>query len=135
MTMRKAHTYRVGHPSYTFPNHPVIVAGHAQAIRELRSRGCKRDDARMAIQRADEGSHAVCTAGALGFQGVEVVAISESLSDLTRELATFCRSEGLEHKSASDLVYDENLTIVQRNYLLRFIRRWEAAEDAERVGA
>jgi hypothetical protein len=73
MTMRKAHTYRVGHPSYTFPNHPVIVAGHAQAIRELRSRGCKRDDARAAVKQADQGSHVACFGGASGNNPVEII--------------------------------------------------------------
>jgi hypothetical protein len=65
--------FRIGHPAYKQDNHMAHVSGKAAAVRELRSRGCKRDDARDAVKRAAEGSHAVCCGGPSGLSPIEVI--------------------------------------------------------------
>jgi hypothetical protein len=69
--------YRIGHPAYKHENRMAYVSGKAAAIRELRGRGCKRDDARDAVKRADQGSHTGCWGGRSGFNPVEIIRIEE----------------------------------------------------------
>jgi hypothetical protein len=42
---------RVGHPAYSGPNRAKWCKGKAAAVRELRLRGFKRDDARDLVDR------------------------------------------------------------------------------------
>jgi hypothetical protein len=65
--------FRIGHPAYNCNNRMALSDNKAAAVRELRSRGCKRDDARDAVKRAAEGSHAVCCGGPSGLSPIEVI--------------------------------------------------------------
>jgi hypothetical protein len=49
---------RIGHPAYTGANAVRVCFSKAQAVRVLRNRGAKRDDARIAVATAlrDVGS-------------------------------------------------------------------------------
>jgi hypothetical protein len=71
MTMSK---FRIGHPAYKSENHMAYANSKADAVRELRSRGCKRDDARAAVKRAASGSHTGCYGGLNGYSAIEIVA-------------------------------------------------------------
>jgi|APGre2960657505_1045072.scaffolds.fasta_scaffold35746_2 hypothetical protein len=61
---------RVGHSAYKGLNSYRLCFSRAQAVRVLRMRGVKRDDARTAVQKAVTNGGATAYAG---LQGVEVV--------------------------------------------------------------
>lgn len=65
--------FRIGHPAYKQENRMAYADSKASAVRELRSRGCKRDEARNAISRALSGSHVTCYGGISGYTPIEVV--------------------------------------------------------------
>lgn len=67
--------YRIGHPAYTHENRMTFADSKTAAIREMRSCGCKRDDAREAIKRADKGSHSGCFGGRMGYNPIEIIAV------------------------------------------------------------
>lgn len=68
-----ARAIAIGHPAYPAGiNAFTVVHSAAAAVRELRARGAKRDDARQATRAALAGSHAVVTGGPLGMSAIEV---------------------------------------------------------------
>lgn len=58
---------RIGHPAYTGANAMRLCFSKAQAIRVLRNRGAKRDDARAAVARALKDVGADCQVGAYSY--------------------------------------------------------------------
>lgn len=58
--------------------------------------------------------------------------MATELDLLTDELNAWYDANGLEHESADDATYNENLTAEQREYLYDFIDRWETAARRER---
>jgi hypothetical protein len=69
--------FGIGHHAYQNENRMAYVSGKAAAVRELRSRGVKRDEARDAVKRAAEGSHAVCCGGPSGLSPIEIILLGQ----------------------------------------------------------
>jgi hypothetical protein len=66
--------FRIGHPAYTGVNSAVNgLESKGQAVKALRDKGVRRDDARAAVQAAFMGHFAVVRGGPLGDDVVEVI--------------------------------------------------------------
>jgi hypothetical protein len=52
--------FKIGHGIYNGTNRLAYAKSKAEAVRILRDRGVKRDDARNAVKSAAEGSFTVC---------------------------------------------------------------------------